>query len=135
MDIRAIAQNFVDYYNQLFNPHQLPDGTWQLDRDQLVQLYMPESLFTGNTAELVGSADIMRYLCSDGLSQVRKLSNTVSVQPTMQGMALLVIAQGVMHITFEEENEISYVDAFVLVPDATGESWFIANHVQSTHGS
>jgi hypothetical protein len=107
-----------------------------LDRPSLASLYLEESLLTANTAELVGAGAIVEYFCSEGLAQIRKVSQNVSVQPTMGGDVLLVVSQGVMLMTFEEENELPYVDAFVLVsPSGDGESWFIANHIQSSHGS
>jgi hydroxyethylthiazole kinase-like sugar kinase family protein len=131
MNISEIASSFVAWYNE---KHNFNLETQVSERLELASVYTDDTLFTANTTELVGATDIMAYLLSEQLQQVRKVANNVTVQP-MAGGLLLICAQGVMHMTFDEENEIPYADVFLIGQDPASGQFFIANHLQSTTGA
>ena len=139
MNFAEIGQNFIHAYFSTWNMEWRVDEAGNLQvladkRENLAQLYTPESLCTMQGEELVGVEKIMEKLMSEGLRDVIRSDDEAQIfitsQPSLNG-TILIVCQGVMKMTPLEENPLPFTETFVIAP--AGGSVQIVNQIFTTH--
>jgi hypothetical protein len=130
VDINGLARQFIEAFYEIFNPPTEPGIPSR--RNEIAPFYTDQSLATFQNVELVGREAIMQFWLGENLEQMRKIPAHIMAQPSIGG-TIVIIVQGELKTTPDEEMTLTFVEVIVLIPDESTGQYYIVNHIQSTH--
>ncbi|AEO58995.1 hypothetical protein MYCTH_2306840 [Thermothelomyces thermophilus ATCC 42464] len=116
IDFQNIATQFVEHYYTTFDA----------DRKNLAGLYRENSMLTFESSQSLGVASIVEKLTSLPFQKITHKISALDAQPTPNG-GIIILVTGQLLVD-EEQNPLSYSQAFQLCQDPAGQ-WFVFNDI------
>uniref|UniRef100_A0A7S4JVQ7 NTF2-related export protein n=1 Tax=Paramoeba aestuarina TaxID=180227 RepID=A0A7S4JVQ7_9EUKA len=116
MDMDKLAQEFVQYYYNVFEQNQ----------GNLASLYRDQSMLTFEKKKVQGAQNIAREIQNLGFGQSQHKILTLDCQPFPPGNGVIVFVSGQLKIT-PTDNPMMFSQVFTLFQE--DGNWFVLNDI------